>query len=179
MFIAIGLPGPVKNYVTSLYDHSVAGIGWTPKEDLHLTMRFLGDIGDDEEERLLQVLGKARVSPFTLMVGGVGAFPRKGPPKVIWLGLDTGHPLLFQLRQRIDDAVLAAGIECEMRDFVPHITIGRCSVVSAQSIRTLFRSKTAMDGPLFSVCEFTLFESRRAPTGSCYLPVESFPLGRV
>lgn len=175
-FIAIGIPESVRNYLAGLCDHSLASIRWIPKENLHLTMRFLGDIEDAQEEALCRHLRAVTVAPFTLEIGRLGVFPTKGPPKIIWIGLGTGHPLLFQLRQQIDDAVLRTGIHCEMRDFVPHITLGRCPSGNAAEVKTLTSRIKTDHGPIFSVPEFSLFESRRHPQGSRYLELESFPL---
>jgi len=175
-FIAIGLPESVGNYLASLRDPSLASIRWIPKENYHITMRFLDEIEDEQENELRRHLRAATVSPFTLKIGRFGVFPSKDAPKVVWIGLGTGHPLLFQLRQRIDDAVLRAGIHCEMRDFVPHITLGRCPTGNASEIKALISRSTTEHGPIFSVPKFSLFESRRVPQGSRYLEIESFPL---
>ncbi len=175
-FIAIDMPDSIKGYLTSLGDPSIAGVRWIPRMNFHLTMRFVGDIEAEPMEKLQHHLTEVKVSPFTLNIGKVGFFPTKGPPKVIWAGLGTGHPLLFQLRQQIDDAVLRAGINCEMRDFVPHITIGRCTTAHPQSLKTLVSTRDNAHGPVFRVNEFSLFESRLSPRGSQYLEIESFPL---
>jgi len=93
------------------------------------------------------------------------------------MGVGTGHPLLFQLRQRVDDAILASNHACEMRDFVPHVTLGRCQGLMRGSLRDFInRSRNDETGPVFSVSEFTLFQSLRAPDGSRYIPLENFPL---
>lgn len=177
-FIAVGIPESVRNYIASLFDHSVPRIRWVPKENLHLTMRFLGDISEEKEDQLCQQLRAVTVSSFTLETGRIGVFPTKGPPRVVWVGLGTGHPLLFQLRQQIDDAILRAGIDCEMRDFIPHITIGRCHTATTEAIKALASKYRNESGPVFYVRNFSLFESRPSPHGSRYLELESFPLKR-
>lgn len=177
-FVGIGIPESVRNYLAGLCDRSLASIDWIPKENFHLTMRFLGDISEEPEEKLCRLLRAVTVSPFTLEIGSFGTFPSKGQPKVIWVGLGTGHPLLFQLRQKIDDTILRAGIDCEMRDFVPHITLGRCPSGNASEVKTLVTRTNLEHGPIFSVQHFSLFESRRHLRGSRYLELESFPLKR-
>ena len=175
-FIAIKIPESVGAYLASRYDPSLSNTRWIAKENLHLTMRFVGNVED--EDGLRRVLRSVAVSSFTLEIGNIGTFPSKGDPKVIWVGLGTGHPLLFQLRQQIDDAVIRAGIECEMRDFIPHITIGRCATCSREAIKALSSKTKVKNGPVFSVREFSLFESRRGPDKSRYIEIESYPLRR-
>jgi len=177
-FIAIKIPESVSEYLASLCDDSLSNTRWIAKENLHLTMRFLGNVEDEDEDGLRRVLRSVAVSSFTLEIGNIGTFPSKGAPKVIWVGLGTGHPLLFQLRQQIDDAVIGAGIECEMRDFIPHITIGRCATCSREAIKALSSNTKVKNGPVFSVQEFSLYESRRGPDKSRYIEIESYPLRR-
>ncbi|MDQ8201776.1 RNA 2',3'-cyclic phosphodiesterase [Pelagicoccus sp. SDUM812003] len=176
MFVAIDLPESVKAFLTQLRDDGLKGIRWVRPENQHLTMRFLGDIDEEAEKRLRAELSSVSVSRFTLPIGGFGTFPGKGDPKVLWIGVGSAHPLLFQLRQRIDDAVLKAGIDCEMRDFVPHVTLGRCSSVSRASLRDLKKRVESADSPVFAVKTFSLFESRPSPIGSRYEIVDAWDL---
>ena len=177
LFVGLDLPGSIKDYLASFQNLELEGVRWTFHKNFHLTLRFLGDADGDTEDRILDRLKEIRVAPFTLSFGHTGVFPDKGDPRVFWMGVGTGHPLLFQLRQRVDDAILASNHSCEMRDFVPHITLGRCSGLKRGSLRDfLNRSRTDESGPIFSVSGFYLFESLRTPSGSRYIPVESFPL---
>ena len=177
LFVGLDLPGSIKDYLAGFQNLRFEGVRWSPRANFHMTLRFLGDVDCDAEERIVDRLKETHVASFTLCVGLNGVFPDKGDPRVLWTGVGTGHPLLFQLRQRVDDAILAANHPCEMRDFVPHITLGRCSGLKRASFRDfLNRSKNEEPGPIFKVSKFCLFESARSPDGSRYIPIKCFPL---
>jgi len=177
LFVGLDFPQSIKDYLANFQDPKLEGARWTPRENFHMTLRFLGDVDGETEERILKRLNEIRVAPFTLSLGATGVFPEKGDPRVLWMDVGSGHPLLFQLRQRVDDAILASSHCCEMRDFVPHITVGRCSGVKRGSLRDfLNRSRSDENGPIFNVSQFALFQSLRTPDGSRYIPAESFPL---
>ena len=179
LFVGLDLPRAIKDYLACSQNLELEGVRWTFHENFHLTLRFLGDVDGDAEGRILDRLKEIRVAPFTLSLGHAGVFPDRGDPRVLWMGLGTGHPLLFQLRQRVDDAILASNHPCEMRDFVPHVTLGRCSGLRHDSLRDfLNRSRTDEPGPIFNVSAFYLFESLRTSGGIRYIPVESFPFRR-
>lgn len=101
------------------------GLRWLIAEQLHLTLSFLGDVEAAAEARLHEALGEVRVPPFVLPLSGVGVFNVRGRPSVVWAGVGKGHPHLFALHRRIQDAVLHAGLEPDLKPFHPHITIGR------------------------------------------------------
>ncbi len=177
LFVGLDLPGSIKDYLASFQNLELEGVRWTFHKNFHLTLRFLGDVDGDIEDRILDRLKEIRVAPFTLSLGSTGVFPVKGDPRVLWMGVGTGHPLLFQLRQQVDDAILASNHSCEMRDFVPHVTLGRCSGLRRGSLRDfLNRSRTDELDPIFGVPAFYLFESLRTSGGIRYISVESYPL---
>jgi 2'-5' RNA ligase len=124
LFIAIPLPAPVREQLTALSE-PMRSIAWTRPEQLHLTLRFLGEIETDWSEKLETALSRVQVEPFLLPLAGMGAFPPRGAARVVWLGVGHGHPRLHQLRQQIDDALLATGFPLDVRIFHPHVTLGR------------------------------------------------------
>src|SRR5579883_2042528 len=101
MFIALTLPDPVREVLAQMSEEA-AGFVWTRPEQLHVTLRFLGDVPLDRIDAIVARLSEVRVAPFVLPLEGVGTFPPNRPPRVLWLGTGKGHPRLFQLRQRID-----------------------------------------------------------------------------
>ena len=106
LFIAIPLPDSVRKQLTSLYE-PIRGIVWTRPEQLHLTLRFLGEVDESLVAPLEDSLTTVRVEPFLLPVEGTGSFPLRGPARVVWVGIGAGHPRLYQLRQQLDDALLS------------------------------------------------------------------------
>ena len=93
LFVAIALPEPVRAALVALAQ-PLPGVAWTRPEQLHLTLRFIGDVPAEKIERVTAHLTAVSVEPFLLPVEDVGAFPPKGPPRVVWIGVGHGHPHL-------------------------------------------------------------------------------------
>jgi len=98
----------------------------------------------------------------------MGSFPARGQPQVIWIGVGAGHPQLFYLHKRVQDVVLATGLEPDLRPWHPHITIARCRDVSAESVRPFLKKHTDFDGGLVRVNSFALYSSEPRESGSIY-----------
>lgn len=175
LFIALPLPDAVRALVASLRERQFA-LRWTPVEQLHLTLRFIGDVEIGALERLTDQLSRVRVEPFLLPLEGAGAFPAKGPPRVLWVGVGSGHPRLHQLRQRVDDALLAAGLEVDLRTFHPHVTLARCREGDEPDATRWLRRHAEFAGPVFQVEAFDLFSSELHSDGAVQHLRQRFPL---
>lgn len=149
-------------------DPAQRGVRWLAAEQLHLTLAFLGLVEPAAEERLCAELRAIHFDAFFLPLRGLGTFPAKGRPKIIWIGLGRGHPHLFQLHKRVADAALAAGLEPDLRPWHPHITLARCQDVSAESLRPFLRQHQEFDAGLVRIEEFQLKSSELTPAGSHY-----------
>ena len=132
---------------------------------MHLTLAFFGDVPEDVDLALLEKLNAIQFGAFFLPIAGAGTFPRNGPPKIIWIGVGRGHPHLFQVHKRVQEAALAAGIEPELRPWHPHITIARCRDVAPQSIRKFLQSNADLDAGMIRVEAFHLYSSKLTPAG--------------
>src|ERR1017187_5949501 len=91
LFVAVPLPDPVRDELSGLAE-PLRGVSWTRPAQLHLTLRFIGEVPAGMIERIEERLASIRVESFIIPVEGVGAFPPKGPPRVIWAGVGLGHP---------------------------------------------------------------------------------------
>lgn len=167
LFIGLDLPDSCKEVIEGL-DPGLRGLRWVQSRHLHLTLSFLGDIGEDHETDLRATLSLVRVPPFFLPLQGAGFFKSRGQPSVVWIGVGKGHPHLFALHHHIQDAVLKAHLEPDLKPFHPHITVGRCRGVSSQALRPwVLRNESAEFG-LIHVTEFVLFSSVLTPEGPIY-----------
>jgi 2'-5' RNA ligase len=175
MFIALTLPAPVREALAELAE-PIPGVQWTRPEQLHLTLRFIGDVPSAQREIMLERLAAVKVASFILPVEGVGAFPPNRPPRIIWAGVGQGHPRLFQLRQRVDDALLGYGLPLDVRTFHPHATLGRCTEDSAAAATAWLRAHRDFAAPPFRAESFELYTSELRPTGAVHTLVRSFPL---
>ena len=178
LFVALPLPAPVRAALAPLAT-PLDGVAWTDPEQLHLTLRFLGDISDEKVRRIVTHLAAVRVEPFVLPLEGLGAFPPKGAPQVLWLGVGRGHPRLHQLRQRIDDALLAAGLhDLEVRTFHPHVTLARCGAATGPGTLRWMQSLRDFAAPPFRADAFVLCSSALHAAGAMHTALECFPLTR-
>lgn len=178
LFIAIDLPAAHRDLLGELQE-PVRGVRWTPPEQLHLTLRFLGDTEAEPQRVLTRHLEHVRVEPFILPLEGIGVFPPRGQPHTIWAGVGRAHPRLFQLRQQIDDALLAAGLNIDLRTFVAHITIGRCVGTKPGAVTAFLHKLKDFAGAPFQVDRFTLTSSELTPDGPIHRPERVYPLVQV
>lgn len=167
LFVSIELPQSVTQLLVIL-DPKMRGVRWLAPEQMHLTISFLGNVPGDVEDALKNNLKAIEWKSFFLPLIGVGAFPGKGRPNVIWIGVGRGHPHLFQLHKRVQEAAIGASLEPDLRAFHPHVTLARCRDVSAESVRPFLRAHTAFDAGMIHVESFSLHSSALTPTGSVY-----------
>ncbi len=167
LFVAIDLPDPVKQLLVSLNPH-LPNVRWIRTEQIHLTLSFLGQVEEPAEELFREKLAAIRFIAFFLPIAGIGSFPAKGNPKVLWAGVGHGHPQLFHLHKKVQEAALAAGLEPDLRAWHPHITLARCRDVSAQAVRPFLKANADFDAGLTRVESFALYSSIPGPIGSAY-----------
>jgi 2'-5' RNA ligase len=167
LFVSLELPVAVAEVLVRLNPRG-RGVRWLAAEQMHLTLSFLGNVAADAEEKLGEHLRAIRFTSFFLPLHGLGTFPGKGRPKIIWIGVGAGHPHLFQLHKRITDATLATGLEADLRPWHPHITLARCENVSAESMRPFLRAHADFDAGLVPIDSFQLKSSLLTPAGSIY-----------
>lgn len=132
LFIAIELAAEVRRRITQHIDRLRAEIpdvraSWVREENLHLTVKFLGDTPAENAEALSQALrcAAAKVNPFDLIVAGSGIFPLRGKPNVLWIGISAADQSFTTLHRAIEDACEKAGFSRDNRPFHPHLTIAR------------------------------------------------------
>ncbi len=167
LFVSLELPVSVSEALVRLAP-SLPGVRWVAAEQIHLTLAFLGNIGAATEEKLRTQLLAIQFSRFFLPLSGLGIFPAKGRPKIIWLGVGRGHPHLFQIHKRVTDAALAASLEPDLRPWHPHFTLARCQGIAPQTIGTFLRAHTDFDAGLVPINSIQLKSSRLAPARSIY-----------
>jgi 2'-5' RNA ligase len=183
-FLAIELPDALRPGLAQVQEElkrSRAEVRWVPVGNIHLTLKFFGNVPDEEIEALAQAAREAAVeaTPFQLQVTTAGAFPSPGAPRVVWLGLGGDILPLTQLFYRLEKAFAALGYLPEGRAFNPHLTLGRVkSPVNRDKLARLLEKLPPLDWPPFTVKELILFQSVLSPQGSKYTPLKVMPLGK-
>ena len=167
LFAAIDLPQSIRRSLGEL-DPQIKGVRWSDPEQIHLTLGFFGYVPEEAESILRDRLAAIQFGAFALPLQGIGTFPKKGPPKIVWIGIGSAHPHLFQVHKRVQEAALAAGIEPDLRPWHPHLTLARCRDVPLQPIRKFLTRCSDYDAGMFRVEAFRLYSSKLGPSGSVY-----------
>lgn len=155
-------------------------IKWDAPEKLHVTVKFLGDVDRDRLAGLSAAAGTVcrDVSPFPLSVVGTGAFPPKGPARVLWLGVSDPMGGLDRLQRGIEDACAALGFPRETRAYHPHLTLARLKALPAERpLVDAHRAANFSGAPDHRVTELLLMRSELSPRGSRYSVIDRFALG--
>lgn len=179
LFVALALPEAVRQELAAVRA-PLAGVRWTPPENLHLTLRFIGDCDEARRDAMLAALDRVRVEPFILPVAGLGVFPSRGRAKVVWAGLGNAHTRLFQLRKQVDEALLSVDLTLDVHNFQPHITLGRLTETCEAKELTKFLARHArFEAPPFRVGEFHLMASTlRTGAAPRYESLRTFALAK-
>ena len=155
-------------------------IRWTPRENLHLTLKFLGSMEADLIGELADLMDElaADFDPFTMTVAGLGAFPHPKNPRILWAGVDDDSSAqLATLHRRLEDALDPYDVDRDNHPFKAHITYGRVKSNNAPSLKKV--EPDLPDGPYgdATVADVVLYESELSPDGSTYTVLHRSPLG--
>jgi len=176
LFVSISLPDYVLARLESL-PKTIPGIRWMGENQMHVTLKFIGDTDEDMEGNIIKALGKVRVERFYIFVTRLGCFPGRGRPGILWAGLGKGHPRLFQLQKKVEDSLFGLGIEPDTRAFQPHITLARCKEASPGAVHQFVKDNRDFETAPFKVEGFGLYSSHLKTAGSIYTKEEYWPLG--
>jgi 2'-5' RNA ligase len=179
-FIAIDLPLYIQqqlaDILVQLKKPDVTAVRWVPAQNIHLTIKFLGDVSPANLEILTRILQAevSRFRPFEIKIGGLGAFPSIRRPRVIWVGVEA-PPTLQSLQRAIETETVRLGYPVEERPFSPHLTLGRVAHnASPDEVRKVADSLTSMKvGELGKavIDHVRLFRSDLQPGGAVYTPL--------
>lgn len=151
------------------------GVRWMALDTLHLTLKFLGEIREDDVPRLIARANAklAPEQPFGVGLAGYGAFPNAREARALWVGVSEGASALARLARKLDSASRAIGAPRERKPFEPHLTLARLR----DPQRVELERATPPDSVAWTVSEVVLFESRLSPSGARHVPLARFPLG--
>ncbi len=169
-FIAIEIPENIQ-YIVGEYIESVREliphVKWVKPENLHLTIKFLGEITESDLKRVNECITRtsAEYEPFVMGLSDIGFFPRREKPKVLWLGADGGEDILLGLFHDMEHCLEEIGFDRETRTFSPHLTIGRVRrYVETNVPEQLPEFKTTS----FGVKSIAVIKSTLTPSGPIY-----------
>lgn len=173
LFVAIRPPRAARERLLALMQ-GIRGARWQDDTQLHLTLRFIGEVDRHCAEDIAAVLGQIRFPAFEIAVEGADSFEKKGRPSALWVGV-APRPPLQKLRNKIESALRTLGLEPDHRIFLPHITIARLNA-SSGPVGGFIADHAALTGPVFTVAHFDLFESTLSRAGAHYEIIARYPL---
>lgn len=180
LFIGVEIEAAIKDSISeavSLLEPYKHACRWVPRENIHLTMRFLGDCTEEQVETISAALESAAssVERFSVAAAVFGAFPNSRRARILWLGLKNGQELQ-DLYDSISGELERIGFPAEERRFHPHITFGRVKKPIPIDLGLVEGVKT---GQHAAVDKITLFRSRLSPSGAKYEAIGRYFLGEI
>lgn len=188
LFYALTLPDEIRERLSALqnevhHQNPSKGVRWVVPENLHLTLRFVGDVG---EERLTEfiTLGQdvaQHCHRFELTLQGFGGFPNLRNPRILWSGVQEGLPDLQRLAEYLNSGVVKMGLKAEAQPFLPHITLARIKPEQTKTVAfTTAAFQKITEGVdiigVIHVYSFVLMQSELSSRGATYTALETFSL---
>jgi 2'-5' RNA ligase len=175
LFVALELPEPVRDRLIGL-GGGVPGARWTERENLHLTVRFIGEVENGVVPDIDAALAAVSAPGFDLVLDGVGQFGSGAKSRVLWAGVERNDALVH-LNQKIESALVRAGLPREERRYSPHVTLARLRSAPAERVGRFIQDRGLFRAGPIPIDHFTLFESRTGNGGPVYDPLKDYPLG--
>jgi 2'-5' RNA ligase len=154
-------------------------VSWVKQGNIHLTLKFLGDIQTNQIESInstLQNIAESH-SPFDISLSGIGVFPNLRRPRVLWIGMTKGAEQSIQLAEDISNSLQTLGFPRERRRFKPHLTLARIRRrMDLRNASSKFNQYDNLDIPILKVDHFAFIRSQLHPQGSIYTPLRKFAL---
>ncbi len=173
LFAAIRPPRQIREKLLSIMD-GIRGARWQDDSQLHLTLRFIGEVERHQAEDIAIAIGQVRHAPFEIGLDGIGQFEGDGARGSLWVGVRPHDPLVH-LHKAVNSALRRAGVPPEGRAYLPHITVARLNA-SSGSVNDFVAEHGAIASAPFAVKDFCLYESFLSRDGARYEIVERYPL---
>ena len=176
LFLAIDLPEAHHDALAALRTDALPA-RWIPPAQYHLTLHFLGDVPAPRVAVLNRTLEAVQGEVLTLTGDGLGVFPSRRQPRVLFAGV-AATPALVAVQQDVVSAVQAAGLEGDPKPFTPHVTFARLRGAKSQAVRAFLKEHADFALPPFDAHAFHLYESTLTPEGAVHTCRASFALSQ-
>ncbi|HCJ66119.1 MAG TPA: RNA 2',3'-cyclic phosphodiesterase [Elusimicrobia bacterium] len=182
LFIAVNLDEELKKKILPLQEElkkTGADVKWVAVENLHLTLKFLGEVSEEKATQIEPVIVPilACFPSFEMKLSGFGVFPNFNYPRVIWLGIEEGGEELKGLSEKIEDSLVSLGFDKEERPFTAHLTLGRVrSAKNKNQLISIIEEKKNIEIGKQKVGKIYLMQSILKPTGPIYLSLKEWQL---
>ena len=182
-FLAVELPAAVRASLAKVSQTLAAAradVKWVEEANLHITIKFLGEISDAQRPHIDQLVRSvaSRHPSVRLTLAGIGAFPSIRSPRVMWAGMQEGGAQVASMAEELEAGLVALGFQSEERPFAAHVTLGRVRSPKrrAELANALAHTAWRADGPV-ELTHLTLMQSTLTPSGSIYTPLTRVALG--
>lgn len=175
LFVAIDLPDEHTEQLRQLRDDAI-NARWTPPEQYHLTLRFIGDVEDDRVDPIREALSAIQTPPFVLQGQGLGVFPSRRRPRVVFANIDEVTTLM-NVQRDIEQTLQELGFEEDAKAFRPHVTLARLKRAPPQDVRAYLQAHQEFTLDPFDVRAYYLYESTLHPSGAVHERIATFALG--
>jgi RNA 2',3'-cyclic 3'-phosphodiesterase len=184
LFTAVDIPEEIREVISGAVQNlqeEVEGVRWVKSQNLHLTLKFIGNFETEKLERLIQEIQTVaeRSARFTAALGGCGAFPSTKKARIVWIGMTNGGDEAGIIARKIDKRLERLGVEREDRSFSSHLTLARLKQPRDCSgqLENLDRKLKGLPEMAFVVSEVTLYQSHLGPQGPTYNQLRRLNLG--
>jgi RNA 2',3'-cyclic 3'-phosphodiesterase len=175
LFAALALPDEVVDTLLIL-QAGVPGARWQKREQMHLTLRFIGEADGREARAIDDALATISVSAFELELKGVGSFGGR-IPRDLWAGVRSSEPLLH-LQRKIESALQRIGLDADKHKFTPHVTLARLKGARNGQVADFLTDHALYQSPPFAVNTFILYSSKLTSDGSIYRAEKAYALAK-
>lgn len=175
LFVAIGIDDEDVAEALADVQREVPGARWSPRENLHLTLRFVGEVAEPVADDLDAALSGVVGAPFEIEFSGVGAFEDGRGPRAIWAGVRESEPLKV-LQGRCEAAARRAGLPREPRSYRPHVTVAYLKDAAVEKVARWIQTHNVREFPPLTVRAFGLYSSILTSAGSHYRLERAYPL---
>ncbi len=172
LFFGIRPPHSIREALLGIMS-GVDNARWQDDAQLHLTLRYIGEVDTPMAEDIADAASSLSFEPFEVTLAGVGYFEKKHRPTLLYAGIVPTEPLL-RYQRKLERILQRCGLEPEARKFVPHITLARLNTASGPLASFLARHEGLALGP-WQVDDYILYESFLREQGSLYQPVVTYP----
>jgi len=172
-FIALEISNVIRNQITNIQKHLMnkgAELRWIKNDNIHLTLRFLGEIDNKNHDKIFEAMNNAAedTRSLNLSLTGLGMFPDENHPTVIWVGIGGEVEELRQMAEKCDYYLTVKGFEIKKRHFRPHITIGRIKKITDKNLFISELKDVEINRADFKVDRLNVVKSDLKPTGAIY-----------
>jgi 2'-5' RNA ligase len=176
LFVALRPPLPIRRDLGAVMG-GVPGARWQDDEQLHITLRFIGDVDRRVGEDIAIALGQIHAAPIEIALAGVGAFDKNDRVNALWVGVSP-HEALIALHRKVDHALVRAGLPPEGRAYLPHVTVARLprSMGAGTEIERWRADHAGLTSLPFALTHLYLFESSLGTGGARYEAIERWAL---